>query len=85
LLAQHTGATFESPAELGERFDYWVQLAGESLGLEVSGTRQRDATILWERHREKQTQLQSNPYGIGGFVVVVSFGRSEIVFSRHET
>lgn len=83
LLAQHLDATVESPAETGERFDYWVELADRFYGLEVSGTRQTDRWEIWERHRDKTVQLQNNPYGIGGFVVVVGFGTREIVFSHH--
>ncbi len=52
-------------------------------GLEVSGTQLASTAELHQRHREKVEQLTGNPYGLPGFVVVVSFATRTILFSAH--
>jgi hypothetical protein len=65
-------------AQQGDRFDYWVGNGEEEYALEVSGTVSGD---LAERHAAKLRQLQSNPYEVDGFVVVVRFVSRESIFS----
>jgi hypothetical protein len=64
----------------GDRFDYWVRHETQEFGLEISGTL---ATDLEARHREKIQQLQTNPYGSDGYVVVVGFTMRRVFFSFH--
>ncbi len=67
-------------AAAGDRFDYWVRQGTQELALEVSGTLAPD---LEARHREKLRQLQDNPYGADGYVVVVGFATRRVIFSFH--
>ena len=83
VCAKYLEASVERLASDGDRFDYWVWWGGSWFGLEVSGTQQASRTELRQRHREKASQLESNPYNIGGFTVVVSFTTRTISFSAH--
>jgi hypothetical protein len=64
----------------GDRFGYWTMQGDREFGLEVSGTISADVE---SRHREKVQQLRDNPYGSDGYVVVVGFTTSRVVFSYH--
>lgn len=52
----------------------------DEYGLEVSGTTKDDVE---SRHRAKVRQLQENPYGVDGYVVVVGFAKREVIISFH--
>lgn len=77
LLSRYTVCRAHYVAREGNRFDYWVKDSAVQYALEVSGTMTKGVR---RRHREKQQQLRGNPFGVGGFVVVVGFvARSAIV------
>jgi len=63
----------------GEKADYFLN--GRELMLEVSGT--ENSKTAKTRHKEKGVQLQSNPYGKGGYVVVCCFSNRIAHFSFH--
>nr|WP_309689296.1 hypothetical protein [Armatimonas sp.] len=83
VCAGYLEATVERLATDGDRFDYWVWWGDQWFGLEVSGTQLTSTTELQQRYREKVEQLTGNPYGLPGFVVVVSFATRTILFSAH--
>jgi hypothetical protein len=66
----------------GDGFDYWLRQETQEFGLEISGTMASD---LEARHREKVRQLQGNPYGSDGYVVVVGFSTRRVIFSFHRS
>ncbi len=78
LVPLYTGMRIVQVAQEGDRFDYWVSDGEEEYALEVSGTLSGD---LEDRHTAKVRQLQSNPYEVDGFVVVVRFVSRESIFS----
>lgn len=77
---EYAGLRLHAVAATGDRFDYWVKKENQEFGLEVSGTR---ATDVESRHRAKVQQLQANPYGVDGYVVVVAFSVRRVIFSFH--
>ena len=80
VIALYAGLTVRAVAAEGDRFDYWVDDGQYDYGLEVSGTLGSD---LETRHRAKVRQLCDNPYGVDGYVVVVSFASRRVVLSFH--
>jgi hypothetical protein len=80
VLARYTSLRLCAVTGDGDRFDYWVREGDEEYGLEVSGTIADD---LETRRRLKARQLRANPYGVDGYVIVVSFGTQEAVCSFH--
>jgi len=80
VIALYAGLTVRAVAAEGDRFDYWVDDGQYDYGLEVSGTVGND---LETRHRAKVRQLCDNPYGVDGYVVVVSFASRRVVLSFH--
>jgi hypothetical protein len=80
VIALYAGLTIREVAADGDRFDYWVDDGHYEYGLEVSGTM---GTDLDTRHRAKVRQLCDNPYGVDGYVVVVSFVTYHIRLSFH--
>lgn len=81
LVAQYTPWQILSRSKRGERFDFWMGERGErQWGLEVSGIMTGSLNSL---HVEKQQQLLDNPYGVGGYVVVVRFADAQAIFSFH--
>jgi hypothetical protein len=80
VMTLYTGLTVRAVAAEGDRFDYWVDDGQYDYGLEVSGTLGAD---LDTRHRAKVRQLCDNPYGVDGYVVVVSFASRRVVLSFH--
>jgi hypothetical protein len=80
VIALYTGLAVREVAADGDRFDYWVDDGQYEYGLEVSGTM---GTDLDTRHRAKVRQLCDNPYGVDGYVVVVSFATRHILLSFH--
>ena len=83
LAPRYTGLFIRSVAQLGDRFDYWLCDDATEWGLEVSGTRTEDEKELQDRLRRKTRQLRENPYGIGGYVIVVGFALRQIYFSYY--
>ncbi len=81
LLPALTGLRVLSVALEGERFDYRIGDGQTEWGLEVSGTLTEDGREFRERLRIKLRQLHDNPYGIGGYAVVVGFVRQEVLIS----
>jgi hypothetical protein len=81
LIATYTELRIRRVADIGKRFDYWLESEeeGEEGGLEVSGTTVADG--LERLHREKVQQLLANPSDIGGYVVVVNFATREAILS----
>jgi len=79
-VALYTELIVREVAANGERFDYWVDDGQYEYGLEVSGTVGGD---LETRHRAKVRQLCDNPYGVDGYVVVVSFATRYVIMSFH--
>jgi hypothetical protein len=67
----------------GERADYWLLRLGAAL--EVSGTEQ--PREQGRRHREKVTQVMSNPAGWPGYAIVCCFGATQrrVRWSYHES
>ena len=63
----------------GDKADY-VLNNGEAM-LEISGT--EDYKSIKSRHNEKCEQLLSNPYHVGGYVVVCCFANQLAYFSYH--
>jgi len=80
VVAFYAGLTIREVAADGDRFDYWVDDGLYEYGLEVSGTMGED---LAARQRAKVRQLCDNPYGVDGYVVVVSFATRHIILSFH--
>jgi len=80
VIWHYAGLRLHAVAAAGDRFDYWVREGTQELALEVSGTL---ATDLESRHWEKLLQLQDNPYGADGYVVVVGFATRQVIFSFH--
>ena len=78
VVALYAGLTVREVAADGDRFDYWVDDGQYEYGLEVSGTLGED---LETRHRAKVRQLCDNPYGVDGYVVVVSFATRHVILS----
>jgi hypothetical protein len=78
VVALYAGLTVREVAADGDRFDYWVDDGRYEYGLEVSGTLRTD---LETRHRAKVRQLCDNPYGVDGYVVVVSFVTRYVIMS----
>lgn len=78
VVALYAGLTVREVAADGDRFDYWVDDGQYEYGLEVSGT---IGTDLDTRHRAKVRQLCDNPYGVDGYVVVVSFAARHVILS----
>ncbi len=78
VIYHYGGLRLHAVAAQGDRFDYWVWQGTQELGLEISGTM---GTDLEARHREKVRQLQANPYGIDGYVVVVGLATRRVIFS----
>lgn len=74
----YAGLTVREVAADGDRFDYWVDDGQYEYGLEVSGTMGEE---LEARHRAKVRQLCDNPYGVDGYVVVVSFATRRVILS----
>ena len=64
----------------GSKTDYFV--AGRKYLLEISGT--ESAKRLNERHREKLSQLQANPFGKAGYVFVCCFSNQRGRLSFHQ-
>ncbi len=81
LMTVYTGWRVRAVAGQGDSFDYWVSDGEFDLGLEVSGTIAEDVEA---RHRKKVNQLRDNPYGLGGYVVAVSFATRSAILSFHE-
>lgn len=80
VLARYTSLRLSAVTSDGDRFDYWIRDGDEEYGLEVSGTIADD---LETRRRLKARQLCANPYGVDGYVVVVSFSIKEAICSFH--
>lgn len=78
VMSVFTRMRVHAVAADGDRFDYWVGDGAHEYALEVSGTMADDVEA---RHREKVRQLRANPYGVDGFVVVVSFATRKVVLS----
>jgi hypothetical protein len=78
VVALYAGLTIRAVAANGDRFDYWVDDGAYEYGLEVSGTM---GAALDTRHRAKVRQLCDNPYGVDGYVVVVSFTTHHVIMS----
>lgn len=78
VVALYAGLTVREVTADGDRFDYWVDDGQYEYGLEVSGTMGVD---LATRHRAKVRQLCDNPYGVDGYVVVVSFATRNVILS----
>jgi hypothetical protein len=78
VIALYAGLTLREVAADGDRFDYWVDDGRYEYGLEVSGTLGADVET---RHRAKVRQLCDNPYGVDGYVVVVSFATRHVILS----
>lgn len=78
VVALYAGLTVREVAADGDRFDYWVDDGRYEYGLEVSGTLGVDVET---RHRAKVRQLCDNPYGVDGYVVVVSFATRHVIMS----
>jgi len=64
--------------QAGDGFDYWVGDEEREYALEVSGTIEGR---LAERHDAKVRQLQTNPYGVDGYVAVTRFAGPASIFS----
>jgi hypothetical protein len=80
VLARYGGMRIRAVAARGDRFDYWVADGDYYHALEVSGTTTDD---LASRHREKVGQLLDNPFGLGGYVIVVGFRPPRVVWTYH--
>jgi hypothetical protein len=78
MVALYAGLTVREVAADGDRFDYWVDDGRQEYGLEVSGSTGEE---IETRHRAKVRQLCNNPYGIDGYVVVVSFATHHVILS----
>ncbi len=78
VVSIYSGLNVREVAADGDRFDYWVDDGRYEYGLEVSGTTGED---LETRHRAKVRQLCDNPYGVDGYVVVVSFATRHVILS----
>jgi hypothetical protein len=78
VVTLYAGLTVCEVAADGDRFDYWVDDGRYEYGLEVSGTLRADVET---RHRAKVRQLCDNPYGVDGYVVVVSFATRRVIMS----
>ena len=83
LAPRYTGLSIRAVAQLNDRFDYWIGDETTEWGLEVSGTQTEDEKELQDRLRRKIRQLRQNPYGIGGYVIVVGFALRQIYFSYY--
>lgn len=81
VLARYTQARMFQVTGDGDRFDYWVRDGQREYGLEVSGTLTDE---LETRHRAKVRQLQDNPYGVAGYVVVAGFTSRAVICSFHQ-
>lgn len=81
LLPALCGVRIVSVAAEGERFDYRVSDGITEWGLEISGTMTEESGELRERLRLKIRQLNDNPYGMMGYVVVVGFVRREALIA----
>jgi hypothetical protein len=78
VVALYARLTIRAVAADGDRFDYWVDDGTYEYGLEVSGTM---GAALDTRHRAKVRPLCDNPYGVDGYVVVVSFATHHVIMS----
>lgn len=78
MVALYAGLTVREVAANGDRFDYWVDDGRYEYGLEISGTMGEE---LETRHRVKVQQLCDNPYGVDGYVVVMSFATRHVIMS----
>lgn len=78
MVALYAGLTVREVAADGDHFDYWVDDGRQEYGLEVSGSTGEE---IEARHRAKVRQLCNNPYGIDGYVVVVSFATHHVILS----
>jgi hypothetical protein len=83
LISHFTAAVLVDVADRGDRFDYVLSQNGVRCGVEVSGTQAEDRQSLRDRHQQKIRQLLDNPYGWGGYVVIVGFTRCEVILSYH--
>ncbi|GDX41386.1 hypothetical protein LBMAG21_16780 [Armatimonadota bacterium] len=83
LIPEILGMRVLSVALDGERYDYRIGNEEGECGLEVSGTLTEDIGELQERHRLKARQLGENPFGAGGYVIVVGFARREALITSH--
>ena len=83
VVSHFTAAVLADVADRGDRFDYVLSEHGVRCGIEVSGSQAEDRQSLKDRHQQKIRQLLDNPYGWGGYVVIVGFTRREIILSYH--
>ncbi len=83
LIPDILGMRVLSVALDGERYDYRIGNKQGEFGLEISGTLTEDIGELQERHRQKVRQLMENPFGVGGYVIVVGFVRHEALLTSH--
>lgn len=81
VLARYTQVRIHQVTGDGDRFDYWVSDGEREYGLEVSGTLTDESET---RQRAKVRQLQENPYGVDGYVVVAGFAKPEVICSFHK-
>jgi hypothetical protein len=84
VVSVYTKLNIRSVAAEGDSFDYWIGNNEYELGLEVSGTLMADTADIEARHRSKVRQLLANPYGVGGYVIVVGFTLNRVIFSYHD-
>ena len=80
ILPFYTQLQLVKVTESGDRFDYWVSDGQRLYGLEVSGILDGQ---LEQRQRIKRRQLLENPFGIGGYVCVIHFGKQRVHLSFH--
>jgi hypothetical protein len=70
-------------ASLGDSFDYRLNDERGWYALEVSGTMTMESGRLQTRRHEKRQQLLQNKDRLNGYVAVVGFGMSRVLFSAH--
>jgi hypothetical protein len=80
VVSLYAGLQIRAVTGQGDRFDFWVDDGQREYGLEVSGTLTAE---LEARHRAKVKQWRDNPYGVDGYVVVVSFATRQVICSFH--
>jgi hypothetical protein len=83
VLSHFTGAVLLDAAQRRDGFDYDLATDGIRCGVEVSGSQTTERQVLRDRHHQKIRQLLDNPWGWGGYVVIVGFARREIILSYH--
>jgi hypothetical protein len=81
LVPLYAGLRILQVTQVGDGFDYWVGDDDCEYALEVSGTVEDS---LEGRHAVKVRQLQSNPYGVDGYVAVTRFASLQTIFSFHQ-